>query len=238
MKPKEILWVLFLAIAALILNGKPTWSQSVGGTQSERSGGDSQTPLPKGSPSAGSTDPSKTEKGSVGSSKSGAKDTSVGGSQSERSGGDSQTPLPKGSRSAGSADPSKAGASKSPTGTAQGTKDTSVGGTQSERSGGDSQTPLPKGSRSAGSEDAMKARQGTASGHQGMGGAQDVRQAQEALKNQGHDPGPIDGVLGSQTRQALRAFQSKNGLKQTGVLDAETKQKLNMESSSPSPMSK
>ena len=46
MKPKEILWVLFLAIAALILNGKPTWSQSVGGTQSERSGGDSQTPLP------------------------------------------------------------------------------------------------------------------------------------------------------------------------------------------------
>ena len=95
MKPKEILWVLFLAIAALILNGKPTWSQSVGGTQSERSGGDSQTPLPKGSTSAGSTDPSKTEKGSVGASKSGAKDTSVGGSQSERSGGDSQTPLPK-----------------------------------------------------------------------------------------------------------------------------------------------
>jgi hypothetical protein len=189
MKPKEILWVLFLAIAALILNGEPTWSQSVGGTQSERSGGDSQTPLPKGSTSAGSTDPSKTGKGSVGASKSGAKDTSVGGSQSERSGGDSQT-------------------------------------------------PLPKGSRSAGSEDAMKARQRTASGHQGMGGAQDVRQAQEALKDQGHDPGPIDGVLGSQTRQALRAFQSKNGLKQTGVLDAETKQKLNMESSSPSPMSK
>lgn len=187
MKPKEILWVLFLAIAALILNGKPTWSQSVGGTQSERSGGDSQIPV---APSSG--DPSKAQKGA-------------------------------------------AGASQSPSGTTQGKKDTSVGGSQSERSGGDSQTPLPKGSRSAGSEDAMKARQRTASGHQGMGGGQDVRQAQEALKNQGHDPGPIDGVLGSQTRQALRAFQSKNGLKQTGVLDAETKQKLNMESSSPSP---
>jgi peptidoglycan hydrolase-like protein with peptidoglycan-binding domain len=65
-----------------------------------------------------------------------------------------------------------------------------------------------------------------------MGGQQDVREAQEALKVQGHDPGPIDGVMGSQTRQALKAFQSKNGLKQTGNLDAETKQKLNIEGSS------
>jgi peptidoglycan hydrolase-like protein with peptidoglycan-binding domain len=65
-----------------------------------------------------------------------------------------------------------------------------------------------------------------------MGGQQDVREAQEALKVQGHDPGPIDGVMGSQTRQALKAFQSKNGLKQTGSLDAETKQKLNIEGSS------
>jgi peptidoglycan hydrolase-like protein with peptidoglycan-binding domain len=66
-------------------------------------------------------------------------------------------------------------------------------------------------------------------------GQQDVQQAQEALKNQGHDPGPIDGVMGSQTRQALRAFQSKNGLKQTGMLDAETKQKLNIEGSGSGP---
>jgi peptidoglycan hydrolase-like protein with peptidoglycan-binding domain len=63
-------------------------------------------------------------------------------------------------------------------------------------------------------------------------GGQDIRQAQEALKNQGHDPGPIDGVMGPQTRQALRAFQSSNGLKQTGMLDSETKQKLNIENSS------
>jgi peptidoglycan hydrolase-like protein with peptidoglycan-binding domain len=38
--------------------------------------------------------------------------------------------------------------------------------------------------------------------------------------------------MGSQTRQALKAFQSKNGLKQTGNLDAETKQKLNIEGAS------
>jgi len=189
MKRKKIVSILFLAAAALALNVTPARAQSVGGSQSERSGSDTQTPV---APSPG--DASKAQKGS-------------------------------------------AGASKLPSGTAQGTKDTSVGGTQSERSGGDSQTPLPKGSRSAASEDSIKAGQSTrtVSGRQGMGGAQDVKQAQEALKNQGHDPGPIDGVIGSQTRHALREFQSKNGLKQTGMLDAETRQKLNMESSSSAP---
>ena len=63
MKPKEILWVLFLAIAALILNGKPTWSQSVGGTQSERSGGRQSNSATQRKYVRGSTDPSKTEKG-------------------------------------------------------------------------------------------------------------------------------------------------------------------------------
>ena len=193
MKRKKIVSILFLAAAALALNVTPAWAQSVGGSQSERSGGDAQTPLPPGSPSAGSGDAGKAGKNP--------------------------------------ASPSQ------PSGKTQNNKDTSVGGTQSERSGGDSQTPLPKGSRSAASEDSIKAGQSTrtVSGRQGMGGAQDVKQAQEALKNQGHDPGPIDGVIGSQTRHALREFQSKNGLKQTGMLDAETRQKLNMESSSSAP---
>jgi peptidoglycan hydrolase-like protein with peptidoglycan-binding domain len=65
-----------------------------------------------------------------------------------------------------------------------------------------------------------------------MSGQQDIRQVQEALKNQGQNPGPIDGIMGPQTRQALRAFQSKNGLKQTGTLDAETTEKLNIDSAS------
>src|SRR4029434_1830952 len=163
MKRKEIVSALLLAAAEMAVSPGLTWSQSVGGTQSERSGGDAQIP-------AAPSPVHPTQKGS-------------------------------------------AGTSKSRSGTAQGTKDTSVGGTQSERSGGDSQTPLPKGSRSAGTEAGQSGR--TASGLHGMSGAQDVRQAQEALKNQGHDPGPIDGVIGSQTRQALRDFQSKNGLRQT-----------------------
>jgi peptidoglycan hydrolase-like protein with peptidoglycan-binding domain len=130
---------------------------------------------------------------------------SGGGNKSE-----SDTRLPQG-------EPSQAG--KGP-----GTKDTSIGGSQSKRSG-ESQTPLPEGSKAGRSSRDMSQSSGTS-------GQQEIRQVQEALKNQGHDPGPVDGVMGPQTRQALRAFQSSNGLKQTGMLDPETKQKLNIENSS------
>lgn len=57
----------------------------------------------------------------------------------------------------------------------------------------------------------------------------DIKKAQEALKNKGHDPGSMDGVMGQQTRQAIRAFQKANGLKESGVLDAETAEKLGVE---------
>ena len=58
---------------------------------------------------------------------------------------------------------------------------------------------------------------------------QDVKKAQEALKSKGHNPGSMDGVMGSQTRQAIKAFQKANGLKETGSLDAETAEKLGIE---------
>jgi hypothetical protein len=53
-----------------------------------------------------------------------------------------------------------------------------------------------------------------------------VRQVQEALKAQGHDPGPIDGVMGPQTQEALRAYQRSQNLTETGRLDAQTSEKL------------
>jgi len=34
-----------------------------------------------------------------------------------------------------------------------------------------------------------------------------VEKIQELLTAQGFDPGPIDGVIGSQTRQAIKEFQ-------------------------------
>ncbi|MGH7835754.1 MAG: peptidoglycan-binding domain-containing protein [Candidatus Binatia bacterium] len=57
----------------------------------------------------------------------------------------------------------------------------------------------------------------------------DVKKVQEALKDKGHDPGPIDGVMGPKTQEALRAFQQSNNLKATGGIDAETAQKLGID---------
>lgn len=54
----------------------------------------------------------------------------------------------------------------------------------------------------------------------------DVRRVQESLKNQGQNPGPIDGIIGSRTSQAIRQFQKENGLQQTGTLDEATLEKL------------
>ena len=49
---------------------------------------------------------------------------------------------------------------------------------------------------------------------------------QRALYLAGHDPGPADGQLGSQTRAALRDFQRAAGLPQTGEPDAATLTRL------------
>jgi len=112
MKRKEIISTLFLAAAMMALNTGPVSAQSTGGSQSERSGTDSQTPLPPKSPSSGSGDKSNTGKMPSAQSKPSGKandEKSVGGSQSDRSGTDTQTPLPPKSPSSGSGDESKAG---------------------------------------------------------------------------------------------------------------------------------
>ncbi|MBI4663791.1 MAG: peptidoglycan-binding protein [Verrucomicrobia bacterium] len=51
-------------------------------------------------------------------------------------------------------------------------------------------------------------------------------EAQLALARQGISPGSLDGVIGPQTRAALRAFQEKEGLPMTGQLDPVTKARL------------
>jgi peptidoglycan hydrolase-like protein with peptidoglycan-binding domain len=57
-------------------------------------------------------------------------------------------------------------------------------------------------------------------------GSEDTQKLQEALKAKGHDPGPIDGIMGPKTRAALRAFQEASGIKATGKLDDQTAEKL------------
>jgi len=49
---------------------------------------------------------------------------------------------------------------------------------------------------------------------------------QGRLRNMGHDPGPVDGQLGSKTRAALRAFQARNNLTINGEPDESTRAKL------------
>jgi peptidoglycan hydrolase-like protein with peptidoglycan-binding domain len=61
------------------------------------------------------------------------------------------------------------------------------------------------------------------------GGSEQVKAVQQALKDKGHDPGEIDGVMGPKTQAALRDYQQKEGLKATGRLDSATASKLGVQ---------
>ena len=50
-----------------------------------------------------------------------------------------------------------------------------------------------------------------------------VRKLQQALANEGLNPGPIDGVVGGATLNAVRAYQTKKGLPTGGVTMATLK---------------
>ena len=91
---------------------------------------------------------------------------------------------------------------------------TSYGGTQSER--WSSGAPAPEGS----------------GGTVKMGQAHTpevVKDAQEALRDKGYNPGPVDGTMGEPTREALKKFQTDMGLEETGTLNAETAQMLGVD---------
>jgi cytochrome c peroxidase/peptidoglycan hydrolase-like protein with peptidoglycan-binding domain len=53
-----------------------------------------------------------------------------------------------------------------------------------------------------------------------------IQQAQARLKAMGLDPGPVDGVMGSHTEAALRAYQQQRGFPVSGQLDSSTFQAL------------
>jgi len=56
--------------------------------------------------------------------------------------------------------------------------------------------------------------------------AMSLRDAQVHLKQLGYYAGPIDGVFGSRTRDALERFQRDHRLPETGTLDADTRARL------------
>lgn len=60
---------------------------------------------------------------------------------------------------------------------------------------------------------------------------EEVRQIQSKLKSWGFYSGSIDGVYGSQTVEAVKAFQKKNGLTADGVAGEKTLSTLGIQSS-------
>ena len=53
-----------------------------------------------------------------------------------------------------------------------------------------------------------------------------ILKAQQRLEAAGFNPGPADGVMGSQTRKAVEEFQRRNALPITGELDWQTQMAL------------
>jgi len=53
-----------------------------------------------------------------------------------------------------------------------------------------------------------------------------VRELQKILTEKGYNAGPVDGIIGPSTKQALRGFQEAQGLAVTGLADQSTLQAL------------
>lgn len=145
--------------------------------------------------------------------------------------------------------------SRSTSGSAQSSKEvhpsvnTSKGQSQSERAD-ETGAPLPKGSPYSGTVEkgnsssansgmdtgtSQSGRGTSSSGRMARNGsAANIKEAQQALKDKGYDPGAVDGVMGAKTKEALKSFQSASNLKATGTLDAQTAEKLGVQSGSSS----
>ena len=64
-------------------------------------------------------------------------------------------------------------------------------------------------------------KQGAQSGSINLTRAQ-TRMLQQALKSEGLDAGPVDGIVGQKTRDALKKYQSQKGLNASGEVDRQT----------------
>lgn len=54
----------------------------------------------------------------------------------------------------------------------------------------------------------------------------DVMEVQAALRNRGFDPGPLDGIFGPRTRQAVLACQANAGIQVDGIVGPQTRAAL------------
>ncbi len=64
-----------------------------------------------------------------------------------------------------------------------------------------------------------------------------IKEVQQKLKDEGQDPGAIDGKMGPKTHDALKQFQQSKNLPATGRLDHQTMSALNVSGGGTSGMS-
>ncbi len=57
----------------------------------------------------------------------------------------------------------------------------------------------------------------------------EIRQLQQQLQAQGHNPGKVDGVMGPKTAKAIREFQQAQGISASGQPDSQTLQALGVQ---------
>lgn len=74
----------------------------------------------------------------------------------------------------------------------------------------------------------MEHSQAAGSGETAGASRNEIKQAQQKLQSEGLYNGQIDGIDGHETQQALKQFQQKNSLHQTGQLDEQTAMKLGL----------
>ncbi len=53
-----------------------------------------------------------------------------------------------------------------------------------------------------------------------------TRMLQQALNSGGFDAGPVDGIMGGKTKEALKKYQSQKGLNASGQVDRQTRAAL------------
>src|SRR4030095_14899336 len=75
------------------------------------------------------------------------------------------------------------------------------------------------------------------SGHMATGAhstmsSDQVRQIQQALSDRGYNPGPVDGVMGPKTRQAMHNFRQAQGLTGGDSMDSATLSALGVDTGS------
>ncbi|HUP37520.1 MAG TPA: peptidoglycan-binding domain-containing protein [Candidatus Limnocylindria bacterium] len=55
-----------------------------------------------------------------------------------------------------------------------------------------------------------------------------IREAQRTLRELGYQPGPVDGIAGPKTKEALARYQRSERIQVTGRLDPETMARLDI----------